>query len=98
MRSLILLGLVVATSGCSRAHLYKTAGAATHKAFATQAAPNDAPRPRGLDGEENSLIIGAAKRRLVPSAEESSRRSGAGYASSNGTGPAGPPVLMLQAK
>ena len=90
-RTFAVLALLTAplVGGCNRAHLYKTAGRATFQAFAQQAAPHAAPQPRGLDGEEASLLISTQKRQLAPSDE-----SNAAPAASTGA----KPTMMLQAK
>ena len=56
MRPLVAV-LLLCGAGCSRYHMYKKAGQAMVGAFQAQAAGTNAPRPRGLDGEEASLVI-----------------------------------------
>lgn len=56
MRPLVAL-LLLFSVGCNRYHMYKKAGQSMVGAFQTQAAGTDAPRPRGIDGEEATLII-----------------------------------------
>jgi hypothetical protein len=96
MRSSLLLvtaSLVAGLSlgGCNRMHLYKTAGQATVAAFAVQAAGTDAPRPRGIDGEEATQIINAERQGFAPGDDNSPG------AASNGTG-AKPAGIQLQAR
>ena len=91
VRTLVVMGTVVALAGasaCNRAHMYKTAGIATRRAFAAQVAPHGGPAPRGLDGDEASLLISAQKR---TAAGEEGGAGGPG-------GPAKPAALMLQSK
>lgn len=87
MKRLVIITLVLAGVGCNRAHLYKTAGLATRSAFAYQATAHGAPPPRGLDGEEASIIVNAQK-----------HAAAADGLSAPASGPAKPTGLTLQAR
>lgn len=85
----LALAALPLVAGCSRLHLYKTAGGASRAAFAAQRGPHAGPQPRGFDGDEATTVIGNQKRRMAPGENDGSGHTPTGQPRS---------TLLLQAR